>query len=312
MNIYRSIEPLLSQSLRTSLTIGNFDGVHRGHQSLIQRIVQRSQSHGAVPAVLTFAPHPFQVLRPETPFFRLFPDEDKAERLAELGVQILVALPFTRELAQLPPQRFFDDYIWKPLRPEFLTVGGDFCFGANRSGRIADLEHFSKLFHFDLEIAGPVQWSHQKVSSSRVREAVISGQLSLAKELLGRDFYLKGIVRADQGRGRQLGFPTANFQPSTNAIPPNGVYVTQTIHGGVRLPSVTNLGNRPTVNTDTSDLRIETHILDQTLDLYGQEIRVEFLKKIRDEIRFSSLQELKNQIARDILTAKEYFAHEMG
>jgi riboflavin kinase / FMN adenylyltransferase len=292
-----------TQKARSIVTIGNFDGVHLGHRELIAEVRRQSAETKSLSCVFTFEPHPVQVLFPERKLRRLFPREDQVEQLALLGMDYLVVQPFSRALSQTPPVEFLENYILKALNPISLVVGYDFSFGANRQGSVEGLEEFSRKSGIGLKVIPPFEVGGVIASSTRIRRAITEGEITLANKLLGRRFYLQGLVEKGDQRGTKIGFPTANLAAVTECIPLKGVYATQTRVNGKSLRSVTNVGTNPTFLT-SDDVRVETHILDFDLFIYGQEITVEFISRIRDEQKFSSVEELKRQIEADVLSAR--------
>lgn len=307
MKVFESVKMCSAETKSGSVvTIGNFDGVHVGHRSLIQTLVAESKLRGQPSVVLTFDPHPLKVLFPERGIERIFNREDQVRELEKLGVDLLVIENFTRELSKTPADKFFKEWIVEALNPSHLIVGYDFSFGANRSGSIPQLLEFSKKQELELTIVPPKKLAGEPVSSTRIRERIRAADFEFVSQLLGRHFYLDGTIEDGDKRGRMLGIPTANLKLNSQIVPPHGVYVTQSVIGSETLPSITNVGVNPTF-TDKGDLRVETHVLDFSKDVYGEVLKLEFLKKIRGEQKFDSPEQLKKQINLDILTAKEFF-----
>lgn len=301
----QKIQPALTGSV---VTIGNFDGVHKGHQQLIEMVVREARYYGVPSVVYTFDPHPMKVLHPERPTQRLFDLRDQQEQFAARGVDYVVIEEFTREFSQISPQSFFEDYLVTVLQPKTLVVGHDFSFGADRTGNIPFLENLCATRGIRLIIIPPFQLENAAVSSTRIREFLKNGDVELAKELLGRDYYLRGHVEQGFQRGRTIGVPTANVHPDVEFIPRKGVYCTLTKIGSHLQPSITNIGVNPTFQENgKGPIKIETHLLDFDAQLYGMEVQVYLLKFIRDEQKFSGIDELKNQIQTDISQARRYF-----
>lgn len=308
MQIFQGAKNLPHPLDSSVVTIGNFDGVHRGHQELIRQVLSESKKWGVTPVVVTFKPHPSRILTPDRPVLRLFDYLDQQERLALLGVQILLEEPFTLEFSRLRPEAFFDEYIVRPLRPKVLVVGHDFAFGSNRKGTHEFLESMCRNHGIQLSIVPAVEVGGEAVSSSRIREVLSKGQVDIAAHLLARPYYLKGEVILGEQRGRKLGIPTANMRPLMEFTPQKGVYISRTHAGSQSFSSITNLGVNPTFHQEpASPLKVETHLFDFAGDLYGHEIRVDLLKFIRDEIRFASVDQLKEQIQRDFVFARNFF-----
>ncbi|MNK52437.1 Riboflavin biosynthesis protein RibF [compost metagenome] len=299
------IEPSLTSSV---VTIGNFDGVHRGHQQLIETVVREARHYGVPSVVYTFHPHPVKVLHPERPTQRLFDLKDQQEQFAERGVDLIIIEEFTKDFSQISPQEFFEKYLLEKLHPKTLVVGHDFSFGADRAGNLAFLENLCRQKGIRLIIIPPFQLDGKPVSSTRIRDELKQGEVQKANELLGRTYYLRGHVEKGFQRGRTIGVPTANIHPDVEFVPRQGVYCTLTKFGGHMHPSITNIGINPTFHEDKkSPIKIETHLFDFDAQLYGMEVEVYLLKFLRDERRFSGIDELKAQIQADIQEARRYF-----
>jgi riboflavin kinase/FMN adenylyltransferase len=295
------------------LTIGNFDGVHLGHRALIRNLTSRARAIGAPAVVMTFEPHPVKVLYPDRKMHRIFDFDDQREQLASLGVDLLVIEPFSREFSQLPPDRYLRDWILTPFHPDRVVVGHDFNFGANRQGSIDFLVERAKDLGFQVEVVPAVKAcfgaTEIVVSSSRIRQALVDGDVKLAAVLLDRPFYLKGLVEKGAGRGKTIGIPTANLNTNAETIPARGVYCAwATVHSR-RYPSVVNIGLNPTfVEGSAHPMTIEAHLLgypsmgDQGGDFYGEILRLDFVERLRDEKKFSSPAQLIAQIHSDIQT----------
>lgn len=308
MQFLKGVRGLESPLESSALTIGSFDGVHRGHQELMTRLLKRARYHKIPAVALTFNPHPSRVLTPEKPVARLFDFQDQRERIELLGVDLLIEEEFTKEFSRLEARAFFEDYIWKPLHPKALVIGHDFSFGADRSGTREFVTKLCAEKGIELEIVTAVEVDGRPVSSSRIREALRSGDVETAQALLGRPYYIKGEVIHGHQRGRLIGVPTANIRPLMEFIPRQGVYISQTRVGSQQFQSITNLGINPTFTSDVhAPIRLETHLFDFAGDLYGREIRVELLKHVRDEMKFAGVPELQAQIAHDQEEARKFF-----
>ena len=291
----------------TALTIGNFDGVHRGHQELLKRVVAAANQRGLFSMLLTFHPHPLQILSPEKQHTRLFSLEDQQERLAASGLQGVLRQPFSRQFSETAARDFLQNYLLKFFQPRALIVGHDFSFGAHRMGNLELLRDFCQREKIELEAVPPLEIEGEIVSTSRIRENLLSGKLDQAEKMLGRKYYLKGIVEKGDKRGRQLGFPTANVRPDVDFYPKTGVYACL-----VRLPdsryrkAVMNVGmNRTFVEGDHNPIKVEVHLFDFSEDIYGQTIQVELCHYLREERKFPSIADLKLQIEQDIVRAQE-------
>ncbi len=308
MQVFEGVKQLPSPLAASVVTIGNFDGVHLGHQQLVESLTREAQHYGVPAVVYTFHPHPMRVLRPERPTQRLFDLRDQQEQFRSRGVDCMIIENFTSEFAQLSPESFLQDFILQKLNPKTLVVGHDFSFGANRAGNIPFLENFCASRGIRLIIIPPFQLVGEVVSSTKVREALLVGEIEKAKLLLGRPYYLRGPVEKGFQRGRTIGVPTANIHPDVEFVPRKGVYITQTRVGTHFHQSITNIGINPTFHQEKKPaLKIETHIFDFDAQLYGMELEVRLVHFIRDEIKFDGIDELKTQIQADLAIARRYF-----
>ncbi|MCC6276548.1 MAG: bifunctional riboflavin kinase/FAD synthetase [Oligoflexia bacterium] len=292
-------------SQKSVATIGNFDGLHLGHRALVNRVLELAKKRHCLSVVLTFDPHPVKVLFPEKGLKQIFDLEDRLRCLTELGVGRIVVMPFSRELSQLSPESFFNQVVLQDLRCEILVIGHDFSFGKDRAGTLDVLKRLGNQSGVEVIVEPPVMLDGKVVSSSGVRRAVSNGNMELAKRLLGRPFYMKGVVVKGAGRGKKIGFPTANLFTQSDLYPKGGVYVTEAVVKGQLFQSVTNAGTNPTFTSGHQvPVQIETHILDFNEDIYGEKIEVRFHQFIRDEKKFSSVEELIKQIALDSSQAR--------
>jgi riboflavin kinase/FMN adenylyltransferase len=301
MQVLRHI-PATPQS-PCALAIGNFDGMHLGHQALLEKLVETAKSLEISSAVMTFEPHPREFFNPESAPARLCSMREKLEHLAEAGVETTYVFRFDRRFATITADQFMQNILRNALNAQAILVGEDFRFGAKRAGTTADFlkAGFNLL---SLPQVTLVNSDHipERVSSTRVRAALAAGQLQDAANLLGRPYSISGKVVHGAKRGRQLGFPTANIHMRHERPALTGVYAVK-LDG---LPSVANLGVRPTI-AGVPKLLLEVHILDFNGDLYDRHVHVEFLHKIRDEMKFDGLDALKAQIAQDVIVAKAFF-----
>lgn len=282
------------------VTIGNFDGLHFGHQALLQQ----AQACGGPVVLLTFDPHPMQVLQPERKLVRIFPRADLAEQLPKFGVDLLVILPFTRKLAQTDADQFLAQCVFDPFHPKHIVAGHDFAFGHAREGNLKFLTERAATRNARVHVVSPLEMDGEVVSSRRIRELISEGEMEAAAARLGRNFYLRGRVGTGAGRGQTIGVPTMNFHPVNEIVPANGVYATFTHWQGQRLSSVTNIGVNPTFGAHEG-LKIETHVIDQTLNARDVVVDVEFVARLRPEMKFAGVEDLKKQIKHDILKANE-------
>jgi riboflavin kinase/FMN adenylyltransferase len=290
----------------TVLTLGVFDGLHLGHQLIARTVVERARAAGAVPTVITFDPHPRAVLHPESAPPLLQTLDQKVEALSLFGVEQTIVIRFTREFAQVRAEDFLRDVVRDRLQAREVYLGRGFAFGRGREGDIELLRRVSGELGFVAGEVPEVRLRGRRISSSRVRELLSAGRVNLARRMLGRPYGVEGRVVRGHERGRTLGFPTANLLPRNRVIPKGGVYVTATLVGGAWRRSVTNVGVRPTFE-QAAEPSVETFVLGWEGDLYGDVVRVRFLRRLRDEMKFSSVEELKGQIDRDVRRAGEYF-----
>jgi riboflavin kinase / FMN adenylyltransferase len=288
------------------LALGNFDGLHRGHTKIIERIRRVAAERGATSLVLTFDPHPPRVVRPDKAPPLLMTLDQKLEALEQAGVQGVAIVRFTHELSQWEPETFVRVVLVDWLRVGEVWVGADFLFGRNRSGNFSLLRALGGHYGFRAEKIDPVRYKDFVVSSTRVRRLVSEGRVDEAGALLGRHVFLDGVVVRGAGRGRELGFPTANVQTTNELIPPHGVYATTASIDGIVYPGVTNIGLRPTFQ-DAATATIEVHVLGLDRDMYGQRMRVGFVQRLRDERRFPDVDALKGQIEADVRRARRLF-----
>jgi len=290
----------------TVLTLGVFDGLHLGHQLIMHTVVERARALGAAPTVITFDPHPRAVLHPESapPLLQTF--EQKIEALGVLGVEQTIVVRFTEEFSAIRAEEFLRDVVVDRLHAKEVYLGKGFAFGHNREGNIELLKRMGEELGFVAGEVPEVKLRGCRVSSSKIRQLLAAGQVNLARRMLGRPYGVEGRVERGSERGHKLGFPTANLHPHNRVIPRNGVYVTGTLIDGQWRRSVTNVGLRPTF-TDATEPSVETFVMNWAGDLYGDVIRVRFLYRLRDERKFSSIEELKTQIARDVQRADSYF-----
>jgi riboflavin kinase / FMN adenylyltransferase len=290
------------------VTIGNFDGVHLGHQNLIRDLVLRAAKIGGTPIVLTFNPHPLQVLAPNNAPLRIQTLEQKIAAIESLGIPLLAVIPFNMELAQASARDFAVKTLWDRLHFKEFYVGPNFAFGHRRQGSFSLLKEIGEEKGFLTGKIHQVQFRGNRVSSTAIRQALLSGQVGLARRLLGRPYALEGTIIHGAGVGTKLQVPTANLQTHNELIPRRGVYVTLLRLEDQRYRGVTNIGFRPTLRQEGAmSLSIETHMLDVTQDVYEKPATLEFLVRLRDERRFSGEPALVAQIQNDIANARRYF-----
>ena len=302
MQVFRHIAPSQQPVL---LTIGNFDGVHRGHQAILEALCTKAAAQGLVPSVMTFEPHPREFFSPDNAPTRLTSLREKLELFAEAGVERVYLCRFNQRFAGISAQDFMTEILRK-LNTRLILVGDDFRFGAGRAGGLADL----RVQGYAVESLDEVQVDGERVSSTAVRDALAAGALDRAARLLGRPYSVSGHVGHGDKLGRQLGYPTANIYMRHDRPPLLGIYAVK-LSGleGRDLPGVASLGVRPTTK-DHGKLLLEVHLFDFSGDIYGCHVRVHFLKKLRDEEKFPNLEALKRQIAADERAARDYFKNQ--
>lgn len=288
------------------LALGNFDGLHRGHVKIVERVVRTAAERSATPLVLTFDPHPTRVVRPDKAPPLLMTMGQKLEALEQEGVHGVAIVTFTAEIASWDPETFVRLVLVDWLRVSEVWVGANFLFGHDRSGNYSMLRLLGARHAFRAEKIDPVRYKEFVVSSTRVRRLISEGRVDEAATLLGRHYFMDGTVVHGLQRGRTLGFPTANLDSENELTPPNGVYATLVTLDGVVFPGVTNVGIRPTFHQPSATV-VETHLLDMERDLYGARMRVSFVQRIRDERTFDGVDELKAQIAADCSRARALF-----
>jgi riboflavin kinase/FMN adenylyltransferase len=292
-----------SELLRESIvTVGVFDGLHIGHQVVIQQVLTQSEKFNLASLVLTFDPPPLAFLAPERCPPALTTLSKKIEILDQLGVDGVVFARFDAYLQQMSPDAFVQQVLLQRLHAKQVIIGYDWQFGKGRSGNAEALRQLGDQYQFSVMIVGPVQLHGMPVHSTRVREAIAGGNLNLVSDLLGRRYSIMGEIVQGDGRGRQIGFPTANIDAGNQMLPPSGVYAIQVKLEGRMLNGVMNMGTRPTF--DGEEFQIETHLFDFEQMVYGKKMEIFFIEKIRDERRFPNPEILVNQIKQDVATAK--------
>jgi len=291
----------------TVLTLGVFDGLHLGHQLIIKTVVEQARTIKAIPTVITFEPHPRAVLHPESapPLLQTF--DQKIEALGVLGIEQTIVIHFDKAFSQIRAEDFLRDVVVDRLHAKEVYLGRGFAFGHNREGNIELLRNVSDRLGFFADEVPEVRLRGHRIGSTRIRELLKQGRVNLARRMLGRPYGVEGPVVRGAARGNTLGFPTANIHPQNRVIPRSGVYVTATLIDGQWRRSVTNIGTRPTFD-DGTETSVETHLPNWSGDLYGDALRVRFLHRLRDERKFSSIDELKDQIKRDVARAEHFFA----
>jgi riboflavin kinase/FMN adenylyltransferase len=305
--IYRSLDETPGDFGPCAITIGNFDGVHNGHRQIMKRVVSIAREHGWKSAVMTFDPHPTKLVAPARAPRLLTTPEQRARLIQELGIDEILILPFTAEIAKLTPEEFVADIVAGKLAARAVLVGDNFRFGHRAAGDAETLLNLGRKYGFDVEIAGTVAWRNRTISSSEIRQLIEAGDVAHVCRMLGRPYLLEGVVVRGEGVGSTQTVPTLNLDTQAEVLPKTGVYVTRT-RDKVRQrewPSITNVGYRPTF--DGHQLTIETYLLAPLQGDSPMEIAVEFLHRVREERKFDDAAALKSQILRDVARAQVYF-----
>lgn len=306
MKIINSIEKLTKPYKNAVLTIGNFDGVHVGHQTLFKEVKEKARAINGTSIAITFEPHPIRVLKQNghPPLITLY--EQKVELISNLDLDVLICIPFTRQFASMSAKEFVEDLLVKRIGMKAIILGKDYTFGKNREGNLEFLKSCAKRLDFEIIVGDWVPISadtSDRISSTKIRELVIAGKITEAQKLLGRHYQIRGMVETGRDRGgKLLGFPTANIRLKDELCPKIGVYAVTVECLNKTYKGVANIGYSPTF--DDQVFTVEVHILDFNKDIYGQKIRVNFVERIRDEIKFSDVTELIDQIKKDVEIAK--------
>ena len=287
-------------------TIGNFDGVHLGHQRILEKVRERARALRIDALAVAFDPHPLKILRPDKAPRTILTRQQKVEILAAQGMDLLLFIPFSHETAQVEAERFVEEFLIGTLGVRELYVGVDFRFGKDRKGDLALLRQAASERRFVVESLETVSRGGERVSASRIRAALERGDVREARAMMGRPYEAIGEVVRGAGRGRAQGAPTANLAVANEVIPASGVYLTETRLEERLFPSLTNIGTRPTFESDSAN-SVETYVMNWSGDLYGDVVRVRFLHRLRDEKKFGSIDELTSQIERDVSLSRGYF-----
>ncbi len=307
MKLIQDLHQIKKPFKNAVISIGNFDGVHIGHQALFHEVIEKADAMGGTSIAMTFEPHPIRVLKKNNnpPLITLY--EQKIELISNSDIDVLICVPFTHEFAAISARSFVEDILVKQIGMKAIVVGKDYTFGRNREGSIDLLKEYAKELDFEVIVSNWIQVSRDRanrISSTRIRELVKDGNVRDAQPLLGRNYQIRGTVSHGRDRGgRLLGCPTANITLQDELCPKTGVYAVTVECLGQKFKGVANIGYSPTF--DDLQFTVEVHILDFSGDLYGKEIRVNFIERLRDEIRFNSIEELSDQIQKDIQHARE-------
>ncbi|MDR2018266.1 MAG: bifunctional riboflavin kinase/FAD synthetase [Syntrophobacterales bacterium] len=304
MRIFESLD-ISERFTNPVLTIGNYDGVHVGHRQIIEKVKDEAHRLGGTSMLMTFSPHPLTVVKPDALIGLISPNGLKRRLIEEAGIDALIIVPFTEQFRLIEPEDYVKDILVDKLGIKGLIIGYDFRFGRQGRGDVDLLKGLSAQNGFFFHVVEPITLDGEKIGSNRIRKMLRSGETERAMACLGQPYLMEGRVIKGFGRGRELGFPTINIATAVELIPKEGVYVTEIETTNRRFHSVTNIGYNPTF--DGKELSIETHIMDFSGDLYGCEVTLYFYKRIRDEMKFGSVEELKRRIAFDVETASDYF-----
>lgn len=304
--VYFPDDPRPPRWMSPVLALGNFDGLHRGHQKIVERIRRSAADRGATALVLTFDPHPPRVVRPDKAPPLLMTMPQKIAALEKAGLHGVAVVRFTEAFSRLSPDQFVRQVLVDWLRVSEVWVGADFLFGHERAGTFSVLRSLGTQYGFRTEKIDPVRYKEFVVSSTRIRRLVAEGRVDEAGALLGHHYTIEGTITAGAGRGRTLGFPTANLSTHNELVPPTGVYATAAELHGTRWPAVTNIGVRPTFEA-AGAVTVETHILGLTGDVYGAPLSLSFIQRLRDERKFPDVDALREQIAADVRRAGRLF-----
>ncbi len=311
MKLYRGHLEIHENFPKPVLTIGNFDGLHLKHRKLIQSMTERARVEGGTSIIYTFRPHPHHALSPGSAMQLLNTYDEKLEMIEAMGVDVAIEEPFSREFSTIAPEKFLRDILLKRLSALAVYVGYDFAFGKDRAGSLELLKEFCEAEGVECNVCVPLKIGGEICSSTSIREHILAGRIREANALLGREFFYRGLVVRGHGRGKKIGFATANVHTESLLSVKEGVYVTRAAIKGSAdaktYASVTNVGRQPTFNKDAqAPVVMETHILDFDLDIYGETLEVRMVDRLRDEVRFSSVDQLVAQIRTDITKAKRW------
>jgi len=307
MELVKHIDQIEKPYKNAVITIGNFDGVHIGHQALFHEVIEKAGSIGGTSIVMTFDPHPVRVLKQNGHLPLITMNEQKVELIENSGIDVLICIQFNKDFAAISAKDFVEDLLLKCIGMKAIVVGKDYTFGKNREGNLDLLQTFANNLGFEVIVADWVETSKglpNRISSTRTRELVMAGEVDEAKKLLGRYYQIRGLVITGRNRGgKLLGFPTANITLHDELCPKNGVYAVTVDCMEKKYQGVANIGYSPTF--DDGVFSVEVHILDFNENIYGQKIRVNFVQRIRDEIKFSDIAELSDAIRNDIEKARK-------
>jgi riboflavin kinase/FMN adenylyltransferase len=305
MVIYHNLDVITQPFHQAVITIGNFDGVHLGHQTLFRKVKERARAVGGQSVVITFDPHPIKLMRPDKQLPMLTTTAQKIKLLADLEVDVIIVHPFSPEFGAMPAREFVQYYLVQRLGAQEVVIGHDYRFGRNREGNIALLQTLGAEFGFPVHVVDAIQIDNTVVSSTLIRDLIRDGQVSAAQDFLGRSYEVTGAVIRGHGRGaRLLGFPTANLAVDNGLlVPAAGIYAVRAELRGQIFPAVANIGTCPTFNNQ--ELSLEVFLMDFDQDIYGAHLAVQFVQRLRDEQRFADVPALVTQIKRDVAAARQ-------
>ena len=307
MKIIKHLDEISEPYRSAVITIGNFDGVHIGHQALFHEVVEKADEIEGTSIAMTFEPHPTRVLKQNNhpPLITIY--EQKEELIERAGMDVLICVPFTREFSSLTAREFVEDLLVKKIGMQAIVAGEDYSFGKNREGNLDALKSYASRMGFEVIVVNWINLAKQfpdRISSTKIRELVMAGNMSGAQRMLGRHYQIRGTVIAGRDRGgKLLGIPTANINLQDELCPKTGIYAVTVEFSDKHYKGVANIGYSPTF--DDHEFTVEVHIFNFDTNIYNQKIRINFIQRIRDEIKFSNISELKEQINRDIKTARE-------
>jgi len=299
MKVIRGLEDIPQEFKDAYVTIGNFDGVHLGHIPILKKIIEEAHGENRKALVITFDPHPKKVLHPDIkPFYLITTLEEKIQLLEDVGIDGVILIPFSLEFSKISAEAFVNQILWYTLRIRKIFVGHDYSFGKNKVGNATFLANKGKKFGFEVEVFSAVKFGDETISSTRLRYAILNGNVKMAMRLLGRPYDVSGTVIPGKHRGTALGIPTANINPEKELIPTEGVYAVIVQLADNRYKGVLNIGLNPTFSDN--ERSIEVYILDFSENIYGKRVKVFFIDRIRDEVKFDTPEQLVGQIKKDI------------
>jgi riboflavin kinase/FMN adenylyltransferase len=311
MTIYHDLKQLEKPLENPVLTIGNFDGVHKGHLALFDQVKERAEVLGGQSVVMTFEPHPIKIVKPGNGPPLITPTQQKLRLIDAAGIDVILCIPFSKQFAAISARDFVEKILVGRIGIKEVVVGYDYTFGRDREGNIEFLKEMGRLFGFEVRVLGQVLIDQTPVSSTSIRNMVREGNLAEAKMLLGRDYQICGkVVKGKNRGGRLLGFPTANLELVDELTPKTGVYAVEVLIDDRAYYGLTNIGYNPTF--ENNQFSVETHVLDFSKDLLGETIRVNFIERLRDEKTFASIEDLAEQIGKDVIRARELFKRRNG